>query len=165
LITNDLVGNPNGFTFNIVTMPSQGEVIQLGNGEIRYMAFPGAFGADQFTYMICSNTCEEICDMATVTITLIGANPIEEHFIPNTITPNGDGINDTFVIPASIQYPGSEVAIFNRLGDEVYFIEDYQNDWEGTYKNEPLPVGTYFYIVRLNDEDKTVLNGYIVIRR
>ena len=164
LIANDQIGNPDEYTFHVVSVPSQGELIDLGDGVISYMPFPGAFGTDQFTYMICSNECEEICDMATAIITLVGNND-EDYFVPNTITPNGDGINDAFVVPATIQHKGSEVAIFNRLGDEVYFIEDYQNDWQGTYKNKPLPVGTYFYCIRLTDESKTVLRGYVVIKR
>ncbi len=164
LIQNDAVGNPDGYTFNVVTVPSQGDLIDLGNGIVSYMPFPGAFGTDQFTYMICSNECDEICDMATVTITLVG-NSDEDYFVPNTITPNEDGINDAFVVPATIQFEGSEVAIFNRLGDEVYFNDDYQNDWKGTFKGKDLPVGTYFYCVRLTDEAKTVLRGYVVIKR
>lgn len=164
LVANDLIGNPDEYTFNIVTLPSQGELMDLGDGLIAYVPFPGAFGEDQFDYMICSNTCEEICDIGTVRITLVGNNG-GSYFVPNTITPNGDGINDAFVIPAAYQFEGSELAIFNRLGDEVFFADDYQNDWMGSYKNKPLPVGTYFYCIRLTDESKTVLRGYIVIKR
>ena len=64
---------------------------------------------------------------------------------PNLITPNSDGLNDSFIVPCTGLYPGSELIVFNRWGQEVYRNQDYRNDWYGTYKERPLPVGTYFY--------------------
>ncbi len=64
-------------------------------------------------------------------------------FIPNIITPNGDGKNDKFVILGLDAYPGSEVSIFNRWGNMVYTSADYKNNWSG----DGLVEGTYFYTV------------------
>ncbi|WP_245877947.1 gliding motility-associated C-terminal domain-containing protein [Spirosoma fluviale] len=80
-------------------------------------------------------------------------------FIPEGFSPNGDGINDRFVItllPASITI---QLEVFNRWGHLVYQNTNYQNDWDGTAnqgigvaatKNE-LPDGTYYYQIRLSD--------------
>ena len=64
------------------------------------------------------------------------------------ITPNADGYNDKWIIKPVI-LPGEkiEVLIYNRYGDEVYSHSNYDNDWQGTYKGEKLPEGTYYYIV------------------
>ena len=86
-------------------------------------------------------------------------------FVPSVITPNEDGFNDAFYIPCAELYPDNRLLIFNRWGDKVYETENYQNDWRGTYKGQPLPKGSYYYMMYLNDEANTILSGYLVIRR
>lgn len=86
--------------------------------------------------------------------------------IYNVITPNGDGINDTWVIACIEQHPDNSVQIVNRWGDRIRSFERYDNTgqvWEGTNQNgEPVPDGTYFYIVTIKDmEPKT---GWIFVR-
>jgi gliding motility-associated-like protein len=70
-------------------------------------------------------------------------------FIPNTITPNGGGINDTFEIPGLGRYVSNELLIINRWGDQVFERKNYQNDWGA----EGLVSGTYFYILKVTDEN------------
>ena len=67
-------------------------------------------------------------------------------FVPNTFTPNGDQVNDEFVITISnIQV--YRIQIFNRYGTPLFQANDIFDNWKGIYKNEPLPVGTYYYII------------------
>jgi gliding motility-associated-like protein/uncharacterized repeat protein (TIGR01451 family) len=73
----------------------------------------------------------------------------EEIFIPNVITPNGDGKNDAFVIVGIERYPGSVLLIYNRWGNQVFQSKNYQNEWRGTGLND----GTYYYILKLNTPD------------
>ncbi len=91
------------------------------------------------------------------------------NMIPDVITPNGDGINDYWVIPGLDKYPGNIVQIFNKLGDLLYEKANYFNDWSGIGKNGELPDGTYFYVVRLNAENmtggKNAFTGSIMIKR
>ena len=64
----------------------------------------------------------------------------------NILTPNGDGINDEFVIRNITLFPTHKLIIFDRLGRIIYSDVNYKNDWEGTLNGAPLPEGTYYYI-------------------
>nr|WP_320119652.1 gliding motility-associated C-terminal domain-containing protein [uncultured Marinifilum sp.] len=89
---------------------------------------------------------------------------IDGLFIPQVITPNGDGKNDFFVIRGIQQIGNIEFMVFNRTGMEVYKTLDYKNDWNGFTKDgKQLMMGTYFYIVRL--ESGKVYKGSIVIKK
>ena len=83
---------------------------------------------------------------------------------PNTITPNGDGINDVWKIDL-IKYPNADVTIFDRWGEVVYASTDYNNDWAGIdQKNgKPLPDGTYFYLLKIPSQGNAVYKGDINI--
>ena len=67
--------------------------------------------------------------------------------IPNIFTPNGDGKNDYFFIK-NIEYWSINLQVFNRWGNEVYKEDNYQNNWDGKSKGNPLADGTYFYIIK-----------------
>lgn len=68
-------------------------------------------------------------------------------FIPNVLTPNGDGFNDSWEIKNIQLFPKNSVKIVNRWGDVVYSATSYQNDWEGNFSGAPLPAGTYYYVL------------------
>ncbi|HEX8021690.1 MBG domain-containing protein [Mucilaginibacter sp.] len=85
--------------------------------------------------------------------------------VPNTFTPNGDGVNDLWVIKDLQYYPGCAVDIYNRYGLQLYHSRGYSQAWDGTYHNQPLPFGTYYYIVNLNDGSQARLSGYVTIVR
>jgi gliding motility-associated-like protein len=148
----------------LITEPRQGTITLNDDGTVSYIAFQGSGGGDEFRYMVCSKSCPSICDMATVKLIIIG-NDTSDIFIPNTISPNDDGLNDAFIIPAVVEHPQSQITIFNRWGSEVYHSDNYQNDWQGTFNGDYLPEGTYFYCLVLNDSQKTVQRGYVTIRR
>jgi gliding motility-associated-like protein len=84
---------------------------------------------------------------------------------PDGITPNGDGKNDTWVIDYIDQYPDHVVEIYNRWGELLYRSTDYKNDWNGTYNGENLPVGTYYYVIELNDGKTKPFTGPITVLR
>lgn len=84
--------------------------------------------------------------------------------IPNTFTPNGDNINDTWVITNSYVYPEIEVQIVNQQGYIVFKSIGYNKDWDGTYNENPIPSGTYYYIVNLHNGDP-IYKGIVTIIR
>jgi gliding motility-associated-like protein len=82
--------------------------------------------------------------------------------IPNTFTPNNDGINDVWEITALDTYPNARIQVFSRLGQLVFESKGYSTPWNGTYKGTPLPYGTYYYIIEPGSGRKPI-TGYVTI--
>jgi gliding motility-associated-like protein len=107
------------------------------------------------------NTC-----LDTAFVTLLSIREPEEGF--SGFTPNGDGINDYWVIENANQLGDINILVFNRWGDKVFehsgpYTGD--NRWDGKYNNKYLPIGTYFYIITLTDGSGSVLRGTVTIMR
>lgn len=83
---------------------------------------------------------------------------------PNTFTPNGDGINDTWTIANLINYPGCQVYIYNRAGTLVMESKGYNKAWDGTYQGKTLPVGVYYYIIDLKNGTRSVSGNVTILR-
>jgi gliding motility-associated-like protein len=83
------------------------------------------------------------------------------------LTPNGDGINDNWVIYNIENHPGSIVRVFNANGKQVFYSANYQNDWIGNYQgsNEMLPIGSYFYQIDLNGDGTIDAQGWLYITK
>jgi gliding motility-associated-like protein/uncharacterized repeat protein (TIGR01451 family) len=88
---------------------------------------------------------------------------VSDFVIPNIITPNNDGNNDTFKIKGLENYPGTQVLVFNRWGNEVFRGNNYTNDWDGSQLNE----GTYYYLINRKEKagTVTVFKGWLFIKR
>jgi gliding motility-associated-like protein len=115
-------------------------------------------GIDYFSYVVCN---DYFCDTALVSIEVLCVDdPILVH---NGFSPNGDGINDTFVIEGLSFFDFHHLSVYNRWGSLVYESQNYQNDWRGEWQGSPLPESTYFY--RLEVEGGKVYSGYVEIRR
>lgn len=82
------------------------------------------------------------------------------------ISPNGDGRNDTWLIPGIEQYPNNLVQIFNRWGNLVFERKGYNNSdpWTGQWNGKELPDGTYFYLIELGNNAGR-LSGWVVVQR
>ena len=87
--------------------------------------------------------------------------------VPNAFSPNGDGVNDTWHLQVRGTVVEYAATIFNRYGQAVYTSNDLTKAWDGTTNGKPLPVGTYYYIIRSKDNaGKSVQqSGYVVILR
>ena len=85
-----------------------------------------------------------------------------ELFVPNLITPNGDGINDFLEIRGLIKYKDYKLEIFTRLGIRIYESKNYFNDWNGNFNGSPLPEGTYYYLLYIRQK---VRKGFIYLKR
>ncbi|MBD0780112.1 gliding motility-associated C-terminal domain-containing protein [Maribacter sp. ANRC-HE7] len=79
-------------------------------------------------------------------------------------TPNGDGINDTWMVPGIDNYPNNTVRVYNRWGHEVFAAGNYRNDWTGRHNanSTMLPTGSYLYVVDLGN-GSAPLQGWIFI--
>ena len=92
---------------------------------------------------------------------------VEESFefvFNNVITPNGDGFNDKWFIKNLEYYQGNEILIFNRFGQKVFGMTDYDNSWDGTNNGSPLPDGTYYFVLKFSNSDKNFTGPITILR-
>lgn len=82
--------------------------------------------------------------------------------VPNAFSPNGDGINDTWRIKYLESYPGALIEVYNRYGQLVFSSVGYDVDWDGTLKGQPLPVGTYYYIINPKN-GRPIITGSVTL--
>jgi gliding motility-associated-like protein len=83
---------------------------------------------------------------------------------PNTFTPNGDGINDSWDVKYLDQYPGCRIEVYATSGQLVYSNVGYTKAWDGTYNGKAMPSGTYYYVIDPKSGRKKI-GGYVVILR
>jgi gliding motility-associated-like protein len=93
----------------------------------------------------------------TITVT----KAIPAIVIPNTFTPNADGINDIWAISGLDSYPQSTTQVFNRYGSLVFQSQGYPKAWDGTKNGALLPFGTYYYKIDL--KNGTIFSGWVLI--
>ncbi len=102
------------------------------------------------------------CTVAdTMVVKLIGCLPAK---IPNTFTPNGDGVNDTWLIDGLQGYTNCVVYIYNRWGQLVFKSTGYSKPWDGRYNNKNVPFGTYYYVIDLKNNTRPISGNVTIIR-
>ncbi len=94
---------------------------------------------------------------------------VERLDVPDTFSPNGDGINDFFKIPGANELTGDKLYVYNRWGGLVYESDNYDNTWDGRslsglMGSDELQEGTYFYIYK-PDETMQVFKGTVYLKR
>ena len=92
------------------------------------------------------------------------APPFSTTEIPNTFTPNGDGINDTWDLKLLYYYPRVTVNIFDRWGQKVYSSVGYSVPWDGTSRGKALPTGTYYYLIDPQNGQQPIAGWVAIIR-
>lgn len=101
------------------------------------------------------------CGEATDTVKVFVYKDV---FVPNAFTPNGDGINDTWYIPALCAYPNFDLSVYDRYGHPVFRAAKSNVHWDGRFKGQPLPIGVYVYMLDLK-EGGALLKGTVLISR
>jgi gliding motility-associated-like protein/uncharacterized repeat protein (TIGR01451 family) len=158
---NDITSGDGGNVWSVVGSPTNGTLQFNTDGSYTYTPNLNYNGNDTFTYKLCDANGD--CSQATVTI------KVEDAVLPNQVfTPNNDGQNDTFLIPGIELYPNNVLTVYNRWGNVVYQKSGYKNEWDGFSNmtkigNAPLPIGTYFYVLKYgNQQHKT---GFVYLDR
>jgi gliding motility-associated-like protein len=176
IFTRDIVVNP-------LPVVNAGKYMQLLEGEpallpakasgsgLTYVWEP-AIGLDNPNVLnpLCSVT-EDKWYKLTVTTTdgctahdEIFVKVLKKPVIVNAFTPNGDGINDTWTIKYLDTYPGNTVDIYNRQGEKVYSSAGYASPWDGRFKGNVLPTGTYYYIINPKNGRKVISGNVTIIK-
>ncbi len=97
----------------------------------------------------------DICDLVEINVS-------------EAITPNGDGVNDTWFINNIEKYPNNSVKVYNRWGDLIFSKNNYQNDWNGTYVNDGNNIpdsSSYYYQIDLDGNGSIDFKGWIYITK
>ncbi|MBL7985139.1 MAG: gliding motility-associated C-terminal domain-containing protein, partial [Flavobacteriales bacterium] len=123
-----------------------------------------AVGANIFLWTVSNGACGTTADSCIITV-----NDCTELVIPDAFSPNGDGVNDLYVIEGLEFYPDNSLKVYNRWGSMVLERSPYNNNWDGRSENsmnwgEELPESTYYYILDLGN-DKEPFTGYIYLKR
>jgi len=158
---------------------NNGEAVVFANGgwgDYTYhwsngQATANAMGLAPGTYTVTVTDAQGCETQCSVTILLDVTEEDCELYIPDAFSPNDDGSNDYFKVLCIEKYPNAKFEVYNRWGNLLYEQENYGNQdrwnsidawWDGTSNRkwtvgrEKLPMGTYFYILHLNDGSKPI---------
>jgi gliding motility-associated-like protein len=177
--TNSTLIQPNPLQINLIG--SQISECGEANGFINVQG-SGGFGNLTYNWNNAQTGASlEGIDAGTYILTLSDANqcnltdtfsieclPLIDVVAPQFLSPNGDNLNDIWLLQNTAQYPELEVKIFNRWGSLVYEAQPYLNDWNGWSEKGspegPLPAATYFYYIDTHKKSQEPLKGYIEIQ-
>jgi gliding motility-associated-like protein len=91
---------------------------------------------------------------------------VPEIDIPSGFSPNGDGINEFWLIGNIEQYPNTVIEVYNRWGDLLHRSAGAYEPWDGKYEGNVVPVGTYYYVIDINEpEFQDEITGPVTILR
>jgi gliding motility-associated-like protein len=113
-------------------------------------------------------TTEEGCSDTARAVVIIKDRIV--FYVPNTFTPDGDGTNNTFqpVFTSGFEPRDINLLIFNRWGEVVYETNNIDKGWDGNYKNEPVPEGTYIWKIEFTEtmsDKRHVETGHVNVLR
>lgn len=145
--------DPAGGTFLVDTL-----------GILYYKPFEGAIGTIKLAYTVTdSNNMTSVPGYVVVFISQPGEDPALK--APELITPNNDGLNDSFVIGYTDNTKPNVLKIYDRNGAELFVTFNYQNDWKGTSSTgKNMENGVYYFFFNENNGEKE-LKGMFEIRR
>jgi gliding motility-associated-like protein len=106
------------------------------------------------TYVVTQYVTGELGCIDSISQTIVINTVVSEvnTLIPNAISPNNDGKNDVWKLDfINLLYPEATVQVFNRWGQELFYSVGYDLPWSGRFEGEPVPDGTYYYVINLND--------------
>lgn len=148
IIQNNESDNFGAIQFQNTSIGNNSNHWYFSNGTDTYATDPAIYFGDPGTYVAClyvKNTrgCSDtLCKVVTVGC---AENVV---FIPNTFSPNNDGLNDVFrvvTLPQCIvKY---RMSIFNSWGQQVFTSDKMDNGWDGTFKSQPADDNVYSYIL------------------
>ncbi len=110
------------------------------------------------TYTLVASTSQACSASDTVRVVVL-----KDIVVPNVFSPNGDGINDTWVIKHLADYPAASVEVYDRYGKPVYRRLNLPATWDGTCNGKPVPAGTYYYLIKPGN--KKILSGSVTVLR
>jgi gliding motility-associated-like protein len=165
VLVNDTTITLQKYTVKLDKPVADGKVAFNNDGTFTFNPSNNFTGTEIFTYQVCPVDCPNTCETATATVKV--ANSKFANKGTNVITPNNDGLNDALEIegldPNAVNNQ-SEIVVYNQWGNVVYRATSYKNDWKGTFNNNPLPVGTYYFLFKKSPDAVPVKDFVTIIR-
>lgn len=141
----------------------------VSGNDLQYLWTPNMY---LNSYTVQAPTCKPLLDITyTLSVTARGGCIASDKVfikvlpmpkIPNTFSPNNDGINDKWDIQYLDTYPNCRVQVFTRTGQLVFESRGYREPWDGTMKGKSLPVDTYYYVIE-PESGREPVTGYVTI--
>ncbi len=145
VLDNDIL--PDGVSWQVKNISD--DIIQVVNesedGVLEIEVTENFFDTLYITYEVCKEDCSE-CSSAKLALM---NEALMDVIQTNIISPNGDGSNEVLRFTENDVIEGSEIWIYNRWGDTVFHMENYDNSWNA----DGYPGGIYFYVLRVNGVD------------
>lgn len=117
----------------------------------------------QYTYRIVAHN--KIEDIQTIS-NEVSIDTEFNIWIPNTFTPNGDGLNDLFKLTGTF-ISDFQISIFSKWGEKVFSSEDVEHSWDGTYRDADCQIGNYYYVIFVkaaNGRSKKIDGNFVLLR-
>lgn len=141
-----------GSSFNYQWQPLNG----LNNGSILQ---PSVSTSNETTYTLTAINEEGCSSTGRVRVKVL-----RKPNIPNAFSPNRDNIHDKWIIPHLVAYVDCRVEVFNRFGQKVFTSKGYAQPWDGTMNGNPLPMGTYYYVIDVKRDGKIYTGSVTLLR-
>ncbi len=168
-LANDFDGDGDAIAITELLLDGATGLVEFVGDTIFYTGVE--IGIDEFQYVVCDDNCPFRCDTALVSVTVTTPPPgeIVVH-VPNSFSPNGDGINDLLEIEGLFPNSRFDLKIYDRWSSLVYENVDQSKTWDGKSNVEfisssgDVPEGTYYYVLRINGFTDPIA-GFIVVKR
>ncbi|MDF2456853.1 MAG: large protein [Cytophagaceae bacterium] len=146
--------------------PAYGAFVLENDSVVRYTPFLGFIGSGEVLYTITDDRGSTSLP-AKIKLTVRFPGQIPALKATELVTPNGDDLNDAFVIGFTDADKPNHLRVYDRNGGEVFNQTNYQNDWKGILSNgQPAEDGIYYYLfIEGSDGDSRELKGVVEIRR
>lgn len=120
---------------------------------------PSGIPSDDIIYSLQVTSDKGCVETESVTVKVV-----RKYVVPNTFTPNNDGNHDVWDIENLKFYPDVRVRIFTRGGQMVFESYGYDRPWDGKFKGQDCPFGTYYYVIETGG-GRSPRTGYVTIIR
>ncbi|WP_020528087.1 gliding motility-associated C-terminal domain-containing protein [Flexithrix dorotheae] len=154
------ISDPDGSISTIAWSQISGPEATLINPTEEDLLLEGlSEGVYTFRIVVTDNDGESSEALVSLTVLAVQVTEINA---PNLFSPNGDGIDDVWVIEEIENYQNFKLTIFNRSGQRVFEAMPYNNDWNASNAGTELPEGAYYYI--FSSDQKTFTGGIRIVR-
>jgi gliding motility-associated-like protein len=168
-LLNDFDGDGDNLTITEIITDGITGIASFNSDSVSYGALE--LGEDVFSYVVCDDNLPSLCDTAQIVVNVV-TPPVGELVVhvPNSFSPNGDGINDLLEVEGLPELTRFNLKIYDRWSSLVYENVDQSKTWDGKSNVEfvsssgDVPEGTYYYVLRINGFPDPMA-GFIVVKR